>query len=168
MATTTVNNPEFVDRAFERKREREAERMEAASEHADTWAQIQGKLDSLARPITVVGAEVEMRPVGADATIRALEEAGGLAEDEREELEAAARGDPEAADIQQLADQSKDIKRLMQTIADMLDEFCTDPSMDRERWGQVPPQFLMEAFEEWSQRRLTPEEIERVNSFRGE
>lgn len=161
-------NADDVRAAHDRVEEDLAEERAEQFQHADTWARIQGKLDSLSRPVTVVGEEVEMRPVGTDAVIEALEEAEGLTQDELDELEAAAKGDPEASDIEQLANDSEDVLRLMNVVAAMMDEFCVDQSMSRDRWGQVPPQFLMAAFEEWSQRRLTPEEIDRVNSFRGE
>lgn len=166
-ADTDDGETDAVASIRESAAEKEQEAVEAVEEHSTTWGKIQGKLDDLSRTVTVVGADVEMQPVGTDATIRALEEAEGLADEELDELEAAARGDDDAS-IEQLAQNSDDVARLMTTVADMMDEFCTDPSMDRAKWGKVPPQFLMSAFEEWSQRRLSPAEIERVNSFRNE
>lgn len=164
---STENESEAVAAVREDAADKQAEAAEQVEEHASTWARIQGRLDDLSDTVTVVGEPVEMRPVSTDASIRALEHAEGLDETELDELEAAARGD-DAAGLDELADSSDDISHLMSTVADMMDEFCVDDSMDRDKWGQLPPEFLMLAFEEWSQRELSPAEIERVNSFRGE
>ena len=170
VASANWSDPDAVEEHLEASRQQRVEEDLESLEQLSTWQKLQRERQQRTREVRVWGVTIEMYPLGGDPIIDAIEHEDALPDEDLDAIESAAAGDGGAEELAQAMESSSDMGLFLDTIYTILAEYSVDESMTRERWGTVPPERAMVAFEQWTDQdaALTEEEVTEYAEFRRE
>lgn len=150
-----VSNPEARQRMLESARQEVKQKRREQTENMSTKQWLQGQLDEQTRTVAVMGRDFDFRPLGTDAVADVLDYTPNSVPEDEDDLS--------GIDLAEMPG-------LLRKICGLLADACTDPEMDREAWGSVPPDVIERVFEDvaFPEEGLDRDEMERVEQFRNE
>jgi len=153
-ASSEVTNPDAREEMLSAARSDAKQEKRQHRENASTKQWLQGQLDEQVRSVPVMGRDFDFRPLGTDAVADVLDYTPDTMPDGE---------DMSGMDLSEMPG-------LLRKICGLLADACTDPEMDREAWGRVPPDVVERVFEDvaFPEDDLDRDEMERVQQFRNE
>lgn len=149
--SVTIGDLDNADEAaaqFESTVSRIEQRRRQRAANADTRAWLEGRLQEETQTADLYDREFEFEPIGTAKVADVLE----------------LIGDGEDLSLSEMP-------TLLRIVCDILGKHCTDPAMDADAWGRVPPDETERVFEEVAMSDdadLDQEELAQIEEFRNE
>jgi len=167
------DNAEAAHDHVEQREEQRREDLVETAEQLSTWEKLQREREKRAQTVHVWGESIELYPAGTDPITEVLEFTRSLDENQVEMIEQATDGDDQAIDeLRDAVESGGETAEMFGAICDIMTEYSVDESMSgekgRARWGRLPPELVMQAFEDWADGGLDVQEREEIDQFPGE